>query len=236
MTRPVLVTVVALLTGLLAAVPAALAQTEAMERAPSSMNAAERALTAYHDGERALERGDLAAAAQQFREALSLDETLHAARRGYARILVAAGRPERAQDLLARGLAMTPVDPATARLLVRTAQNNGDPAMAIKALRAMRAQTDAEETRIRAHLADLHRRHGDPAAAAALYAELQRIEPDAARWRLGRATSLDHAGAQAEAAAAWADLIEVETLEPAIRRYAANRLQALRRALRQDGE
>ncbi|MEX0430632.1 tetratricopeptide repeat protein [Spiribacter insolitus] len=220
-------TITALLLGMS---PVALAQSENLERAPSETASDERALTLYHEGKRAMETGDLATGARHFREALSLDDRLQPARRDYARILMAAGRPDRAQAVLALGLELSPRDGATARMLARVARENGDLDLAIRALESIRPDTDAEETTLRANLATLYQATGNYSQAASLYAELRTVEPAAPRWILGEALALDYAGVTTDAAFAWSALIAHDEIDPSVRRYAEARIAALRDA------
>lgn len=209
----------------------ALAQNEALERAPSMVAPDERALILYHEGRHAMDRGELAVGARHFREALSLDPSLQVARQDYAHVLLAAGRPERAQSVLALGLELVPGDSSLARMLVRVARENGDIERAIRVLESIRPDADAEEITLRAHLAELYRETERYDQAARLYAELQTVEPTASKWILGEATSLDHLGATAEAAMAWAELMDHDDIDPSIRRYAEMRLASLRDTL-----
>jgi MSHA biogenesis protein MshN len=206
----------------------ALAQTGDMQRSPSNVTAEERALERYHQGERALEGDELLAAARHFREALSLDPALLAARRGYARILIATDRLGRAQAILAEGLTRAPDDLETARLLARVARQNNDAATAIDALEAIRPPAEAPAGRIRAHLADLYRQTGQLAEAAAVYAELRGLEPDNPAWILGEAVCQDRLGANKSARRAWQALLDHPRIDERVRTYARNRYQALR--------
>lgn len=215
----------------MAGTPAVLAQNDGMERSPSDISTGERALDLYHKGQRALDEGDLSTAARRFRESLSLDRDLMSARRGYARILVVTGRPQRAQDVLAQGLDIIPDDLATARMLARIARDNDDAETAIEALEAIRPPADSNETHLRSHLADLYRRTGQYDEAASVYAQLRRAEPAAAEWILGEAITQDRRGALDSADQAWAALLEHDDLDERVRTYARNRRQALR-----DGE
>lgn len=213
-----------LLTGSVA-VPA---QSDGMSREPSTITAEERALSRYHAGERALDAGDLSRAATKFREALSLDRGLLSARRSYARILMVTRRPERAQDVLLEGLALAPGDLPTARMLARIARANNDAATAIEALESIRPPAESSETHLRSHLADLYRRTEQYDQAANVYAELRRAEPDAAAWILGEAICHDRRGAVESAHKAWGALLESESLDERVRRYARQRQTALR--------
>ena len=208
--------------------PGAMAQNEGMQREPSSVADGERALSLYHQGKRAMDAGELADASRQFREALSLDPGLLIARRAYARILISAGRPDRAQDVLAKGLDVAPGDLTTARMLARIARENNDAAVAIEALESIQPPAESRDTLLRAHLADLYRRTGQHGKAAEVYAELQNAEPSNPAWMLGRATSLDHHGQAKAARKAWSALIEREDLDPRIIEYGENRVAALR--------
>ena len=208
--------------------PMVTAQSDGMQRAPSSTSADERALDRYQDGRRAMDNGDLLIAARFFREAISLDRNLLGARRAYARILVVTERPERAQSVLAEGLKVAPDDLPTARLLARIARSNNDIDMAIRALEAIRPPADFPETRIRSHLGDLYRRSEQYGKAAAVYAELREVQPAAPAWILGEAISQDRRGEAKAARAAWSALLEREGLDESVRRYAENRAETLR--------
>ncbi|RZU98605.1 tetratricopeptide repeat protein [Spiribacter vilamensis] len=208
--------------------PTALAQSEGMQRAPSSVADGERALSLYHQGRRNIEAGELASASRQFREALSLDPGLMVARRAYARILMSAGRPDRAQGVLTRGLEVKPGDFVTARMLARIARDNNDAAVAIRALESIRPPVDSKDTYLRSHLADLYRRTGQHAKAAEIYAELHKADPSDPAWVLGRATSLDHHGSRQEARELWSSLLERDDIDPQIRNYGEDRVTALR--------
>jgi len=206
----------------------ALAQDGEMQRSPSTVSTEERALERYHEAQRALAGDDLLAAARHFREALSLDPTLLAARRGYARILIATDRLGRAQAVLAEGLTRVPDDLETARLLARVARQNNDAATAIDALEAIRPPAEAPATPIRAHLADLYRQTGQHAEAAGVYAELRGVEPNNPAWILGEALCQDRLGASEPARRAWGELLDQPDVDASIRDYARNRRQALR--------
>ncbi|QGM21539.1 tetratricopeptide repeat protein [Spiribacter sp. 2438] len=216
-----------ILASVLIMAPCAFAQSDGLERSPSTREAGERALTLYHDGREALDRGELAEAAQHFRRALSLDQALDAARRDYARILITAGRPERAQTLLAQGIALPDPEPATARLLARTARDNGNLRTAIRALERIHPRVDPDDRVVRANLAALHRQQGDHLAAASLYAELRDAHPTEPQWILGEAVSRDHAGQATDAHAAWSALTNHDGLDPAIQDHASARIRAL---------
>ncbi|WP_159299877.1 tetratricopeptide repeat protein [Spiribacter sp. SSL99] len=206
----------------------ALGQSGDMQRSPSTVSAEARALERFHDGQRALEGDELLTAARHFREALSLDPTLLVARRGYARILIVTDRLDRAQAVLATGLERVPDDLATARMLARVAQQNDDPATAIRALKAIRPPADAPTTDIPANLAALYRQTGQYSEAAAVYADLRRVEPDNPTWVLGEAVCLDRLGRTQPARSAWGDLLEYPDVDQRILDYARNRHQALR--------
>lgn len=208
--------------------PMTVAQADGMQREPSSTSTTERALDRYHDGRRAMDKGDLLIAARYFREAISLDRRLQGARRAYARILVVTERPERAQSVLAEGLDIVPDDLETARLLARIARGNNDIDMAIRALEAIRPPADSPETQIRAHLGDLYRRSEQYARAADVYAELRQVQPAAPEWILGEAISQDRRGESKAARAAWSALLDRDELDGSIRRYAENRRETLR--------
>ena len=210
------------------ATPIAAAQADGMQREPSSTSTNERALDRYHDGRRAMDKGDLLIAARYFREAISLDRRLLRARRAYARILVVTERPERAQTVLAKGLEVAPDDLATARLLARIARSNGNADMAIRALEAIRPPADSPETQIRSHLGNLYRRSEQYGKAAAVYAELREVQPAAPEWILGEAISQDRRGEAKAARAAWSALLNSDGLDDSVRRYAENRRRILR--------
>lgn len=222
-----------LLTAALALAPSShlLAQDSDVTRNPSSTSSDERAESAYREGRRALDAGELAQAAQHMREALSLNPALLPASHDYARILRAAGRPERAQAVLETALREHPGDEITARLAAELAEANGEPAAAITALaRAVeRVETPDRETLV--HLADLQRRHGQSRQAAETYAQLIDQAPDDPRGLVGRAAALDDARQRREAFTAWQDITEHGEISGDVRDYAESRMRSLRNTL-----
>ena len=219
----------ALALGLAAAITAGSVEASGVSRSESQTPAAERALNHFETGMRHLEGDDAGKAARAFREAIAIDPNMTRARQSYARLLVATGRPQRAQAVLEPALGGDDAESMSAALLLaRVAMSNGDREAAIEAFESIRPSAKSESTRIRAHLADLYRADGQYARAAAIYKQLRAIEPNNPAWMLGEAHAQDRNGRGAVALDAWRSLMNhSEALERDVRDYARSRIDVL---------
>jgi Tfp pilus assembly protein PilF len=175
----------------------------------------------------ALERGDTRTAETRLREALESLPGLTAARIELARLLISTGRAGEAGPLLDDGLALAPGQSDLAQLRARLLLQDGALDAAASLLRAapplLKASPDHH-----ALLAAIEQRRGRDDSAAEIYRQLVALRPDAGHWHVGLGISLERLGVPASAASAYASALEDTRLSDALRRYANERLRALR--------
>ncbi|MFO8155867.1 MAG: tetratricopeptide repeat protein [Pseudomonadota bacterium] len=182
---------------------------------------------ALAEAERLVADGDSRAAMDAYRRALVLEPGMAAARVGYARILAGAGRTARAREVLEEGLERQPDHRLLASHMATLAMEAGDRVEARRTLeRAVLPEAAGE---VEAQLAYLYRTSGHHAAARDLYARLAEAEPDHPRWLTGLGQSAAAEGAREVAVGAWRRLLEIDSLDPDLRRWAQRRLDTLTR-------
>lgn len=188
-----------------------------------------RARELVQRGRAALAEGSLYRANRAYRQALDLDPSLHAARHGYARSLLATGRESRAVSILREGLALEPGHTQTAVQLAALAAAAGAPGIAIEAIRSVpRGAFDMLDDQEReGWLAALYLADGRAAEAMTRYVALSELEPESLRWLAGVALSAEALGQRAEASAAWHRIVLLGEVPSVYRTYAAERVRRL---------
>lgn len=174
-----------------------------------------------------VEAGRSREAMDEYRRALILDVHMDEARIGYARILASSGRTGRAREVLGRGLEREPDNRVLATHYATLAVEDGDEAAAQRVLEA--AVSDERVGEVEQQLAHLYRHGGRYTEARALYARLADDEPDNAQWWSGLGLSAERAGDGAAALTAWRRLLEVDGIDPELRRWAEGRVTTLER-------
>lgn len=202
-------------------------QAGAFSRRPTERNPGERARVLVDQAREHLQAGEVYDAARTYRRALDLDPEQHVARQGYARILAASGRQERAREVLRAGIEIAPGDQAMARFYAALAHELGDPGSAIAALEQVREAADRPPGSVEAQLAGVHRSVGQHEQALALYEELLEHEPGNLRWQLGVAVTADAAGRTDRARAAWQAVVDAGPDRDEVAGHARSRLEAL---------
>lgn len=209
--------------------PAARPETPAMAATVrSEPSSPERlAMRDYEAGLDALQRNARHTAETRFRDALDRAPALTSARAELARLLIADRRTQEAGELLVAGLALTPEHSGLTQLRARLFVEEGALGDAVALLRASPPRLD-ENPEHHAMLAAVEQRRGRDEAAVEIYRQLIVLRPEAGQWQMGLAISLERLGARAPAAGAYASALQDPRLPTALRRYAQQRLAALR--------
>lgn len=194
--------------------------------AAAGVTAAASADELYAQARRALDRGDDAAAEPLLGQALTLEPKLHAAREDLATLRIRQNRFDDAETTIRLGLDLEPSRPGYRKLVARLELARNRPADAAASLERdpPTLEQDVEHYGL---LASAYQRIGRHDAAARLYRELLRVQPQEANWWAGYAVSRDAAGDVAGALVAYAKARELGGLAPNVLEHIDQRTAAL---------
>ncbi len=181
----------------------------------------------YAEAIKALRAGDTGTSQQQLKQALALDPGHHPARLVLASLYINQQRKQQAEDLLAEGLALDPTHAPFAKLRAQLLVEQAREQEAIQALLSALpgAGQDAE---YHALLAGLYQRNDEPVQAAGHYRTALQFSPGHGEWWLGLGLSLEQAGNDTEAHAAYEQALKLP-LNAALQNYAGTRMKRLSR-------
>jgi MSHA biogenesis protein MshN len=204
---------------------------------PGYIDISERPLTVsqqaergYSEAVRVLRAGDTGTSMKLLEQVLALKPGYHPARLLLASLHINQQRKQQAEIVLAEGLTLDPGHAPFAKLHAQLLIEQAREQEAIQALQSALpgAGQDAE---YHALLAGLYRHSGDPGKAAGHYRTALRIDPDHGEWWMGLGLSLEQAGSDAEAVAAYGQAHK-RPLDAALQNYVWTRMKVLSSATR----
>jgi MSHA biogenesis protein MshN len=186
----------------------------------------EKAELAYQTGYDEIAQHNDRRAEQQFRQALALEPGHTRAREMLAGVLIKQGRWVETAELLQQGVQATPTHVVFIKLYARALMQLNRDQQAITLLRE-HAPPIAQDLEHHALLAALYQRQQNHLAAANIYSEILKQQPDAGIWWVGLGISLEAMGKQKQAQQAYTRARQTGALHGDIARYTDNRLLAL---------
>lgn len=158
-------------------------------------------------------------------EALQIAANDISSRELLSRLLISGQQYQQAEQMLIKGLELTPGQPLLTRLFARTKIDQGQDRLAI----AILDQADSNYTldaESKALLAGLYQRTGRYQDSASYYQRALAIQPDQGKWWLGLGIALEAQSDWAASSHAYQRAISSTQLEPRLRHYAQQRLQS----------
>jgi MSHA biogenesis protein MshN len=199
---------------------------EVVRRAPPQAGSAEKH---FEQGAAAYRVGDMAAAIEFFHRAIAAEPGHLKARRFLVAVLLDQRDFESARRFAEEGLNHHARDPVLLRTLasVHFEQGDTDAALAVLSRNRPALKDDPDYYALMAAILQKQARHVE---AAELYSSLLRLDPQRGVWWAGFGISLEALGRRAEAQGAF-ERVRADTSAPAdLRRYATERIAAMRQA------
>ena len=200
--------------------------THGFEKTEIPLTTGQIAENAYRRGVNLLAQGHPALARLALRSALRRDPRNLPARELLAGLLLQQGRQSDAARVLEQGLAVLPQQTAFVYLLARIDAARDAPGPAIALLERGLASAGSDPDYL-ALLATLDQREGNNAAAVQLFGQALALRPLDGNWWIGLGISLESESRWASARQAYSRAT-LTRLNPTLKRYAEERLDALR--------
>ena len=188
------------------------------------MTSIQRAEANYRNGLSALDEGRVAAALEQFSQALKLNGRHDAARQSLVTLLVEAGRDDEAMQQLEQALALDPAQPALAMLLARMQIERGKSGLATLLRTLPSASGNAD---YHAFLAGALQREARHHEAVEQYGAALRQNPEQGVWLMGLGISLQADKREREALSAFERAKASGMLTPPLLAFVERKMQQL---------